>query len=173
MSVKDGKNAEQVATARREEAKRVERMQWAQLYHIYERCVGIAAKVWDTKLDAAQATQRALAEEMRDRDVPHATMDDDGKIHLTDAQIPVPLFTPRDRLQFIKEVAAGLSIDARYRGLTVQFPREDVTDAAATPAGGEAAAPEAGSGVDEMLDTEARELAEAGDPGPPSALTGA
>ena len=67
MSVKDGKNAEQVATERREHEEGIERRRWAELYHTYERCVEMAYAIWGDRVNLAQALQQNLAEEMRDR----------------------------------------------------------------------------------------------------------
>ena len=158
--------------ARAAAAKKNERAEWAQLYRIYERCVEIAEKVWTDRLDAAQITQQQLTEEMRDRapeirSKPSTTMGTltaATELELVDRSIPVPLFTPRDRLQFLKEATATLFIEAgsRNRNLTVLFAKE-VPDAPAEPQAPEGAAVEAASGADEgALDQEAAELAEQG-----------
>ena len=82
-----------------------------------------------------------------------------------DVSIPVPLFTPRDRLQFLKETAATLLISADRRNLNVRFPKEE-PDAPQEPEAPEGAAVEAASGTDEAgMDAEAGELAEQGSAG--------
>jgi len=148
---------------REQHARKNERAQWAQLYRIYERCVEITEKVWSARLDAAQEVQQDLAEEMRDR----LRFDNkDGRVLVHEGVIPVPLFTPRDRLQFLKECAATLLISADRRSLTVLFPKEE-PDAAPQPPEGEVTAVEAASGTDEgSLDGEATDLAEAGERAP-------
>jgi hypothetical protein len=111
---------EQAERARRDEqSRRRERADWLQLYRIYERCVEIAEVVWGAKLETASAQQQTLAEQMRDRMIQDPSWP--GPIH---HEIPVPLFTPRDRIQFIKEVAVSLNISAEHKGLTVLFPKE-------------------------------------------------
>lgn len=132
-----------------EYAKRVnyERAQWKQLREVYRRCVAIAEDVWAEKLDQAQAEQILLAEEMRDRaeavETPQTVTADPRYMVKGTAEvftppatqwipreIPVPLFTPRDRLQFIKECAVALFIEAgrRNRDLpaTPEGAREEV-----------------------------------------------
>lgn len=82
---------------------------------------------------------------MRDRERPVRYTTGEPIPHLvTDCSIPTPLFTPRDRQQFVKEVAATLLISADRRQLNVRFPKEKPT---ATPS--ETTNGEAGSGVDE------------------------
>lgn len=141
---------------RRERERRIaalqERADWVQLYRIYERCVGIAEKIWNEKLETAAAQQQALAEAMRDR----YRLVPDGNPEMfapkrQGVEIPVPLFTPRDRLQFVKEVGATLLISADRRQLTALY-REP--NGEAQPAQTENAAPqsdtlEAASGTDE------------------------
>lgn len=103
------------------ERKLEERRRWAELQRTYERCLVIADDVWSERLDAAQQAQQGLAEQMRDRGSRTETVA--GKSYevypALDREIPVPLFTPRDRQQFIKEVATTLLIEANRRGLTV------------------------------------------------------
>lgn len=130
--IKDGLNAEQVAETQRlaREAQAnhhrgVERAAWAELFHTYERCVEIAERVWKARIEDASAQQHALAAQMRDR--PTSNHVDAAMGRITDAGIPVPLFTPRDRQQFVKEVAATLLIGADRRNLTVLYPREPET----------------------------------------------
>lgn len=101
-------------------AKDREREDWRQLYRRYSRCVDIATGIWMSRLEIAAAQQQALAEQMRDREVI-------GQ-EVRRSEIPVPLFTPRDRWQFIKEVATALNITAERAGLTVRFPKEPVTE---------------------------------------------
>jgi hypothetical protein len=134
-------------------AKVEERRRWAELREVYLRCVAIAEQAWNERLDAAQATQQQLAEQMRDREESrHYT---DGKlVAVNPGEIPVPLFTPRDRQQFLKEVAATLLISADRRNL----------GATPEPKPVEETAPEAASGTDEgLLDQEAEEVAGQGD----------
>lgn len=136
MTTKDGLNAQDAAALKRDEARKLERQRWAELYHIYERCVEISETIWGERLDAAQATQQGIAETMRDR-IRERTSD---IVSGFDGSIPVPLFTPRDRQQFVKEVAATLLISADRRNLTVQFPEEPAPASDGV---------EAASGVDE------------------------
>lgn len=142
----------------------VERNEWLQLWRIYERCVDIAHKVWDAKLDAASAQQQTLAEQMRDRAVMRIADGpaDDATLTEEERAIAVPLFTPRDRLQFIKEVAVNLTISAGQRGLSIRFPKEwTPKDAETKHEAGNGA--EAASGTsEEALDTEASQVAAAG-----------
>lgn len=153
MTVKDGLNAEQARLAERLKAKVEERRRWAELQRTYERCVVIADDVWSERLDAAQTTQQTLAETMRDRGSRTETVA--GKSYevypALDREIPVPLFTPRDRQQFIKEVATTLLIEANRRNLTVT---PEVKDAPPEPPQVEATAPEAASGTDELSSVE-------------------
>ena len=139
MTTKDGLNAQDVAAQKRDEAATMERSRWRELYGMYERCVEISETIWGERLDAAQEVQQGIAERMRDRgmqipgNAPFAA-------HVNPhGEIPVPLFTPRDRQQFVKEVAATLLISADRRNLTVQFPKEPPTESQ----------PEAASGADE------------------------
>lgn len=112
-------SAEEVAKRARilEDAKRRERDDWLQLYRIGQRCIEIADKLWGQRLADASAAQQTLSEQMRDRQ----SADPLGPVH---HEIPVPLFTQRDRAQFIKEVAATLLISADRRNLSVHFPKE-------------------------------------------------
>lgn len=142
MTVKDGLNAEQVARQKRVEAKVEERRRWAELQRTYERCIVIADDVWSERLDAAQVAQQNLTLEMRDR------WNDAEELP---GEITVPLFTPRDRQQFIKEVATTLLIEANRRNLTVT---PEVKDAPSKSPEGEGAAPEAASGTDELSPVE-------------------
>jgi len=145
-----------------------DRRRWWELRAVYERCVAIAEQVWSDRLDAAQMAQQKLAEEMRDRAAVTVIENTDnapaGKVwdtptprsEIFDRGIPVPLFTPRDRQQFVKEVATTLLIEANRRGLNATpEPKEDTPPAV-----------EAASGTDEgLLDTEAGDLAEQGSAG--------
>lgn len=158
------RRAELEATRRRVEAAR-ERTDWAELKHIYERCVAIAEKVWTAKLDTAAAQQQALAEAMRDR----------GGIWYQDAnaeprviegqEIHVPLFTPRDRLQFLKEASVSLLISADRRNLTALYKdtngEAELAQAQEAPAG--ASPVEAASGTAETLPDEADPYATPGE----------
>jgi len=146
----------------------LERAEWLQLWRIYERCVDIAHKVWDAKLETASAQQQTLAEQMRDRTKPMTYTTGIPIPHMvSDCSIPVPLFTPRDRLQFIKEVAVNLTISAGQRGLSIRFPKEWTAKEVAS-AETESEAPsesgvEAASGTaEEALDTEASQVAASG-----------
>jgi hypothetical protein len=142
--------AKEAARLERLKVKLEERRRWWELRAVYERCVAIADQVWGERLDAAQMIQQGLAEEMR---APLFKPTDwpEGTPAIIDRSIPVPLFTPRDRQQFIKEVATTLLIETSRRGLNATpEPREE------TPG-------EAASGADEAdLDTEAGEVAEQG-----------
>jgi hypothetical protein len=103
---------------------------WAALAKTYEECARLAAHVWDDQLAAAMTAQQTLAETMRDRaGMTVVTGRDEVENAITSEfyprDIPVPLFTPRDRLQFLKEVSVTLLIEASKRGLSVTEP-EDV-----------------------------------------------
>lgn len=140
---------------RREKAER-ERKDWAELYHIYERCVGIAEKIWKEKLDTAAAQQQTLAEQMRDRC--HVGVVGGFNYAAADGEIPVPLFTPRDRLQFVKEVGATLLISADRRNLTALYKDPNgETELAQTKEAPAGEGPvEAASRADEMQSDEAQ-----------------
>lgn len=121
------------AGIRRSVERGIERAAWASLWRSYERCVEIAELVWSSRLDGDMKAQQALAIEMRDRELRFRvegsdfTMTDEAATVLAsrlDASIPVPLFTPRDRAQFIKEAAATLLISADRKNLSVRFPKE-------------------------------------------------
>ena len=152
----DSDEAKETARLERIKVKVEERRRWWELRAVYERCVAIADQVWTERLDAAQLTQQKLAEEMRDRKPSREVFTEQGALLATvrdPAEIPVPLFTPRDRQQFIKEVATTLLIEANRRGLNATpEPKEDTPPAI-----------EAASGTDEAsLDAEAAALAEQG-----------
>ena len=136
-----------------------ERKEWAELYHIYERCVGIAEKIWKDKLDTAAAQQQALSENMRDREPLWAKAADwpGAPTMMMDRSIPVPLFTPRDRLQFVKEASATLLISADRRNLTALYkdPDGETELAQAKEAVAGEGPVEAASGADETVYTEA------------------
>lgn len=98
-------------------AKALEDKRWAEAEAIYARCKDTMERIWKDALDAAVEAQRNLAETMRDRtyvaiqgDIDHVVMD---------RSIPVPLFTPRDRVQFLKEATVAFFIAADKRNLTV------------------------------------------------------
>ena len=97
---------------------------WAALEAMSEQCVQISERIWTKRLMDASAEQQALAETMRDRDW-MLSLDDHNIAHEVGKAIPVPLFTPRDRVQLIKEYAVHLGITAAQRGLSVTEP-EDV-----------------------------------------------
>lgn len=144
MSVKGGLSAEERDRQERIKARIAERARWAEFQRIYDRCVAIADATWSDRLDSAQLVQNDLAEGMRDR----------RRDGVVPAEIPVPLFTPRDREQFIKEVAATLLISADRRNLTA-LP--EPKDAETKPSEGPEAAPEAASGTDELSSVEVGE----------------
>lgn len=125
MTYKDGLNSDQARqmeqdARRRVDAKR-ERDEWLQLYRVAERCVVLAHKLWDADLEKAAAQQQTLVEQMRDRRVPAAWSVGGMLPEEKDAAIPAPLFTPRDRLEFLKGFAVTLFIDARKSNLTVLY----------------------------------------------------
>ena len=123
---------------KRQIASRVEeRRRWAEFHRRYERCVAIAEAIWEDRPDAAQLVQQRLAEDMRDR----------RREGILPMEIPVPLFTPRDREQFIKEVATHLNIEANRQNLSA-LP--ELKDAETKPEAGAETAPEAAAGVDEV-----------------------
>jgi len=153
----DSEEAKAKIAAVERHAASVERSEWLQFWRIYERCVDIAHKVWDAKIEDATAQQRELAKSMRDR--LHPYIPGPGMGERVDAGIPVPLFTPRDRLQFLKEVSAHLNIEAGHRGLHIRFPKDWVAHAPTQPEGDSPAGPEGSSDTpEEALDAEAREL---------------
>lgn len=139
---------EEARAAHRETQRRVnaqrERADWAELQHIYERCVAIAEHLWNDRLAIAQHQQYKLAEAMRDRVTPYGSP----------KEIPVPLFTPRDRLQFLKEVSTALLIDAGKRNLRALYrevePHAETQPEAPSQPGIEAASGANESPVDEM-----------------------
>lgn len=129
-----------------EHAKGVERNAWLTLWRTYERCVEISERVWEKKLDAAQLQQAELA----------------GGMHRRESEIQVPSFTPRDRAQFVKEVAATLLISADRRQLNVRFPKEKPTDVETKPEAENGTSIEAASGTaEEAMDIEAGQLSDA------------
>ena len=139
----------------RKEAALRERRAWAELYHSYDRCVVIAESVWDERLNEAQEAQQVVAERMRDRTIDpiDRSVFPGTTTFLSDpreASIHVPLFTPRDRLQFIKEVATTLFIEAgtRNRNLTASY-KEPQPDAKTQQADEAGPVVEAASGADE------------------------
>lgn len=141
----------EAAQKRRLAAKIEERRRWTELQNVYARCIALAEDAWKEKLSAAQEAQQALAEEMRDRSVTYHT-ERDGKEVETDHGIPVPLFTPRDRLQFLKEATTALLIEASRRGLTATpEPKHETPEAA-----------QADDVVEAGLTAEAESLAQAG-----------
>ena len=134
----------------------IERRRWAELARTYERCIQIADSMWGAQLEDASRQQQALAEAMRDRGSVHVTPAEDeassygessgDQMAFFDHGIPVPLFTPRDRVQFLKEAAVALLIESGKRGLTVT---PEVKEPDAPQKADEAQPHEAGSGVDE------------------------
>jgi hypothetical protein len=117
--------ADEAAHLERIRVKVEERRRWRELRDTYERCVLVAEQVWNDKLRVAEVDQRVLAVMMRDRawaDQP----EDTPEVDFLDRGIPVPLFTPRDRLQFLKEVTTTLLIEASRRNLTATpEPKEE------------------------------------------------
>jgi hypothetical protein len=89
---------------------------WAAYEALCTRCKEIAVRVWGADLDAAVEAQQKLAEQMRDRTVPRIEGEMTWRVS---GELHVPCFTPRDRLQFIKEAAATYLIGTEKRGLTV------------------------------------------------------
>src|SRR5437588_1104872 len=134
-----------------------ERLRWWELEESARRCIAVSEHLWDERLTAAISAQRQLAETMRDR-TSHGTRADGVTKYEIDRGVPVPLFTPRDRLQFLKEFATTLLISARQQQLPVtpEASREAQPDEA-TPADA------AGETAPVALDVEAHELAEAGE----------
>ena len=130
--------------------KAYERQKWAELRETYRRCILIAEEAWQDRLDKAQAEQRSLSEQMRDRGEvvevqPAKTTAARAQLRVKGDQtspveafspvlqtvpreIHVGLFTPRDRLQFIKESAVSLLISADRRNLTATpEPKDDAS----------------------------------------------
>lgn len=153
-----GSQAEQAEREqeRADRAVQLERRRWWDLEESARRCIAISEHLWDGRLAAAMKVQQELAVTMRDRTAPGVRAT--GKEYEQDRHVPVPLFTPRDRLQFLKEFAVTLLISARQNGLPVT--PEATREAEQTVA---AVAHEAGSGVDETLEPEAEGLAQAGE----------
>ena len=128
-----------------------ERLRWWELEEAARRCIAISEHLWDERLTAAVSAQRQLAETMRDR-TSHGTRADGVTKYEIDRGVPVPLFTPRDRLQFLKEFATTLLISARQQQLPV------------TPEASREAEPNEGAQeTAAALDVEAHQLAEAGE----------
>jgi hypothetical protein len=181
----DSEEAKEAEANRRKEAIEIERRRWWELRESAERCVGIAEAIWTARLDAAQVTQQKLAEEMRDRDTEQSPeweeyreailSGDPHRIALCGERykryliaggtlpargaggIPVPLFTPRDRLQFLKEFATTLLISADRRNLPVTREAKRAEQEAPS---------EAASGDGETItDAEIETLAEAAERG--------
>lgn len=95
-----------------------ERRKWREARAIYEQTLQLVEQIWGDRLNAAQLKQQNLAEEMRDRRVPLSASDPgDLEGALWGREIPVPLFTPRDRLQFLKEATTAFLIFGEKRGL--------------------------------------------------------
>src|SRR2546430_6961503 len=95
-----------------------ERLRWWELEEAARRCIAVSEHLWDKRLAAAISAQRQLAETMRDR-TSHGTRADGVTKYEIDRGVPVPVFTPRDRLQFVKEFATTLLISARQQQLPV------------------------------------------------------
>lgn len=167
----DSDEARAKEAARLAHLKAVERAEWLALWRTYERCVEISELVWSAKLEKASAQQQELAIQMRahriNEPVPPSVVEREITGYLIeqrDGSIPVPLFTPRDRVQFVKEVAATLLISADRQNLHVYFPK-DKPDAGTEPQAGDGSGTEAASGTsEESLDTEAGQVAASGCP---------
>lgn len=128
------KAKEDEARARRAKEIANERRQWVEARAIYEQSLLLVEAVWSPRLDAAQFAQQQLAEEMRDRGPNGAaplfhvtdaitTATGEQGAQLLTAEIPVPLFTPRDRVQFLKEATTAFLIFGEKRGLQA-LPKE-------------------------------------------------
>jgi hypothetical protein len=100
---------------------------WKALAATYAQCVEIAIQQWDPLIGIASMAQEKKALEMRDRAIDVGVEPGSGAVFggTALAEIHVPLFTHRDRLQFLKEVSVTLLIEASKRGLSVTQP-EDV-----------------------------------------------
>lgn len=143
------KAKEDDARARRATEIAHERRKWREARAIYEQTLQLVEQIWGDRLNAAQLKQQNLAEEMRDREA--VTVIENTDSHTTDASwpgqaprseifdrgIPVPLFTPRDRVQFLKEATTAFLIFGEKRGLQ------------ALPKDAPAEQPEAASGAGE------------------------
>src|SRR5262245_3660094 len=114
--------------ARAKENRIHERRAWKMFALRYQRCVELAETVWNERLDDAQEVQTKLAVDMRDRFTAPLMTQGGQVIPPRDKGIPVPMFTPRDRVQFIKEVATALNISAEKMGLVVLWTAGDVSD---------------------------------------------
>ena len=155
----DSDEAKEAARLERIKVKVEERRRWTEAREVYERSLKVMEQVWGDRLDAAQLTQQQLAEEKRDRKPAREVFTEQGALLATvrdPAEIPVPLFTPRDRVQFLKEATVAFLIFGEKRGLSATpEPKEDAPTAV-----------EAASGTDEAdLDAEAGALAEQGSAG--------
>lgn len=95
-----------------------ETKRWTELSATYQQCLQVAIETWGTHIGLASMAQQRLAEEMRDRRI---DVGEPERITLPH-DIPVPLFTPRDRLQFLKEATTAIFIEAGKRGLNVTTP---------------------------------------------------
>src|SRR2546421_10989831 len=104
--------------AREKERVQHERLRWWELEEAARRCIAISEHLWDERLAAAIAAQRQLAETLRDRTSQGTRADGVTKYEI-DRGVPTPVFTPRDRLQFLKEFATTLLISARQQQLPV------------------------------------------------------
>jgi len=112
--------AREAARAHEKAARRIaeERRVWWQLEEAARRCIAISEHLWDERLTAAVGAQRHLAETMRDRTSQGTRADGVTKYEI-DRGVPVPLFTPRDRLEFLARFATTLLISARQQQLPV------------------------------------------------------
>lgn len=146
------KAKEDDARARRATEIAHERRKWREARAIYEQTLQLVEAIWGDRLNAAQLKQQNLAEEMRDRalwDKPTVEQGMRGEIPVRFAEIPVPLFTPRDRVQFLKEATTAFLIFGEKRGLQA-LPKD-------APAGQPEAASGAGEEAGEVALAEGRE----------------
>lgn len=101
----DSPEGRTAAEQERERARQVERASWAELGEVYRRCKRLAMDEWQEHLDRTEVTQQTLVKEMNRLTPP----------------IPAPLFTPRDRVQFLKEATVALFIEAGKRNLRATY----------------------------------------------------
>ena len=103
---------------------KAEKLRWAEYEATYRECLRIAESVWVDRLTVATLEQQKLAESMRDRVAVVIPGTGDVGDTTVDAELHVPLFTPRDRLQFLKEATAALSAGAERRNMWVTVEQE-------------------------------------------------
>ena len=112
------------------ELRRRERAKFRSLRETYVACKLLAEQVWGEELDKAAKEQQELAERMRDRGGLVTEGEDETWLQSA-REIHVPLFTPRDRLQFIKEATVAIKMAAEKMGVVLTSPLavEDPSDA--------------------------------------------